>query len=118
MEAQHVQSDATVTITAPTNVANGQVLNYGSSGVAIAQAPQTTGRPVGCAIKGVYEFNKAPAGVSYAAGDLVGWDTASRLARAFTAGASRYLGICHEDAASGDSTIRVRINEVATPAVP
>lgn len=119
-QAEYVSTGNTVSHTPGVGetVANGDVLPFGN-GIKVVQGPSTEGRPVGCAIEGIFRFDKQiGAGTDYAVGEAVGWDSSNNRARKFTAGVDNYAGIAVQAAAVTDTYIDVKINAPQFPAIP
>lgn len=107
MAKNFVQSGGILTVTAPAAVDSGDLIKVGNIfGVAITDA--ASGAPVAIQVDGVHELPKA-APLVIDAGDPVYWST-SNGNFSKTATSNWYLGVAAEDAASADTTVKVRLN--------
>ena len=101
-----VQDGETITLTAPYDVLSGAGLLVGSIfGVAAFDA--LSGAPVEACVEGV--FNLAKDASAAAAGALIYWDDAVKKATT-TVGTNKLIGTALLAAATGDATVRVRLN--------
>lgn len=109
-----IQNGDVITVTAPTGgVASGDGVIVGSL-FGIAAFTAAEGDPVEIATRGVYILPKEPTAV-IAAGAQVAWDAAEK--RIDLPGTGLYpVGIATEAAGNGITTVRVRLDGVATAA--
>lgn len=105
--AEYHQTGQQIQHTPSAAVNAGDVIAYGT-GIAVIEADQVAGRPVGAAIEGVFEVPKVT-GTAFGLGVAVGWDTTNNRIRALS-GANLYAGRMHKAAASGDTFALVKIN--------
>lgn len=110
----YVQNGDVVTVTAPTGgVASGQGMVVGGLfGIAATTAPE--GSNVEIATVGVFDLPKAPATV-FALGDRMAWDDTAKVIAPPAAGLYP-VGIAITAVANGATTVRVRLDGVATAA--
>ncbi|GAB4120278.1 MAG: hypothetical protein Kow00104_03310 [Rhodothalassiaceae bacterium] len=109
-----IQNGDVITVTVPTGgVASGDPLIVGSLfGIAVFTAAE--GEAAEIATRGVYELPKEPTAV-LAAGAQVAWDATEK--RVDLPGTGLYpVGVAAEAAGNGITTVRVRLDEVATAA--
>jgi predicted RecA/RadA family phage recombinase len=109
-----IQTGAMITVPAPSGgVASGQgVIVGGLFGIAATTAPEGTN--VEIATTGVYDLPKAPATV-FALGDRVAWDDTGKVIATPAAGLF-LIGIAITAVGNGVTTVRVRLDGVATEA--
>ncbi len=109
-----IQNGDVITVTAPTGgVASGDGVIVGSL-FGIAAFTAAEGEAVEIATRGVYVLPKEPTAV-IAAGDQVAWDATEK--RIDLPGTGLYpVGIATEAAGNGITTVRVRLDGVATAA--
>lgn len=109
-----IQTGAMITVPAPTGgVASGQgVIVGGLFGIATTTAPEATS--VEIATTGVFDLPKAPATV-FALGDRVAWDDTAKVIATPAAGLYP-VGIAISAVGNGTTTVRVRLDGVATVA--
>ncbi len=109
-----IQNGDVITVTAPTGgVASGDgVIVESLFGIAAFTAAE--GEPVEIATRGVYELPKEPTAV-LAAGTQVAWDASAK--QIDLPGTGLYpVGIATEAVGNGITTVRVRLDGVATAA--
>lgn len=109
MQSQYIDPGRQIRITPEAAVNAGDVMPWGE-GVAIIEAAQEAGRPVGAAIDGTYEFPKATGnGTAFALGAAADWDEDAEKAVAGGTG-DRRLGRVTQAASNDDTHVRVKIN--------
>ena len=110
MEAIYRQEGAAVDYTpSGSNVAAGEVIQVGGF-VGVANKEILDGELGALQIEGVYDATKASGGgVTFSAGDTVGWDNVGNTA--VTGGTGTFdIGVAVADAADADAIVRVKLN--------
>lgn len=109
-----IQTGAMITVPAPAGgVASGQGMILGGLfGIAATTVPE--GSNVEIATTGVYDLPKAPATV-FALGDRVAWDDTTKVIAPPDVGLYP-VGLAVTAAGNGATTVRVRLDGVATAA--
>ncbi len=111
MAKNFVQPGDTITLIAPRNLNSGDGVLVGALfGVALASA--LAGANIETKTKGVWNLTKAAGAVTQ--GQKLYWDNAAFNVTT-TAGGNTIIGVAAQAAASGDATVRVKLNE-AVPA--
>lgn len=95
-----------VDYTPGSDVTAGDVVAQGTL-VGVATSDIESGDKGSLAIEGIFDFTKEE--VAFTAGDDVYWDTNSEMAFKGETGSGKYLGKATQDAAAGDSTVRVKL---------
>ncbi len=109
----YVQDGAVLTVTAPATVTSGIGVIVGSIfGVAVEDA--ASGAAVSIQTEGVFDLVKLSTAV-FAAGDKVSWDNTNHYC--VVPGTGMYpIGAATAAAINGATTVRVKLNEIATAA--
>lgn len=112
MEALYRQEGAAVDYTpSGTSVAAGEIIQVGGF-AGVANKAIADGEFGALQIDGVFDVTKAAgAGVTFATGDVVGWDDVNNTAVTDADVNKTFdLGLAVADAGDGDATVRTRIN--------
>jgi predicted RecA/RadA family phage recombinase len=108
--AIYVQDDEALDYTPSAAVAAGDVVIQGDL-VGVAREPIPANTLGSLAVEGVFDFPKATgAGSGITAGTKVYWDATNKVATA-TVGTNKLIGKTTKDAADGDATVRVRLQQ-------
>lgn len=108
-QATFVHDGGSIDYTPGSAVAAGEVIVL--NGIAfVAHGAIASGDRGTLVASGVFDFTKQ-SGVTFSVGDAVYWDDSNNYANKTTTGA--YLGIAVAAAASGDATVRVRLDALA-----
>lgn len=110
----YIQEGRIITVTTPVGgVASGDAVVIGAL-FGIATKAAAAGEPVAIATEGVFDLPKL-ASAAIAAGDKVSWDDAAKQVN--VPGSGLYpIGTAIEAAGNGATTVRVRLDGVATAA--
>lgn len=113
--AKYVQDDDAIDYTPSADVAAGQVVVQGDL-IGIAKRPIAANTLGALATEGIFDFPKATGGGSgVAVGTTLYWDATNNVATATSAG-NKQLGKSTAAAADGDTTVRVRLDGIASAA--
>lgn len=108
--ATYVQLGEYIDYTPSADVAAGDVVVQGNL-VGIATRAISSGNLGALAVSGVYDVTKESA-TTFSAGDYVYWDATNSVAVTTDGGGSnKLMGKATADAASGDTTVRVRLSQ-------
>lgn len=116
VKALFVQDGCAIDYTPAAAVAAGDVVSLGAL-IGIAKSPIDASKVGALAIEGVFDFLKSgSAGPVFAIGDAVHWDTVNGLATRTGGSGHLFLGTAIAAAATGDTTVRVRLAPHGLPA--
>ncbi|MGN0847883.1 MAG: DUF2190 family protein [Kiritimatiellia bacterium] len=108
MKARYVQRGESIDYTPTEDIAAGDVVVFGKIR-GIAKLDIKAGTLGALALTGIYEMVKGDA--AFSAGDIVGWDSGNqKIVAASTAGCTK-IGYVVADAAGGDATVLVRLQQ-------
>jgi predicted RecA/RadA family phage recombinase len=104
----YIQPGHTITVTAPANVESGELVKVGKF-IGVAAFNATAGEPLEITLEGVFALPKGA--VVFAEGDPVYFGDTSPGEAVSTSGGS-LIGAAVTAQASGDATVRVRLNGI------
>lgn len=107
-QAVYVQDGASIDYTPVADVAAGDVVVQGDL-VGVAKLDIKANRLGALCVVGVFDFAKA-GGVAFTVGTILYWDDTNNVVTT-TASGNKLIGKAVRAAASGDSTVRVRVSQ-------